>query len=71
MESRDKNSLIKHGNFGKILFGFSRSVEDSPVTIHVFIWGFTSLSMLYRSYHDGWFCGQREPVYIVGQGSVL
>ena len=33
--------------------------------------GFTSPSTLYRSYHDGEFCGQRKPVHNVGQGSVL
>ena len=33
----------------------------------LFIWGFTSLSTLYRSYHDG----QRKPVHTVRQGSVL
>ena len=31
----------------------------------------TSLSTLYRSYHDGQFGGQRKPVHTVGQGSVL
>ena len=36
-----------------------------------FIWGFTSLSTLYRSYHDGLLEGQRKPVHTVRQGSVL
>ena len=39
--------------------------------IYSFIWGFTSLSTLYRSYHDGWLGGQRKPVHTVGQGSVF
>ena len=33
--------------------------------------GFTSLSALYRSYHDRQFYGQRKPVHTVGQGSEL
>ena len=24
-----------------------------PIFVYLFIWGFTSLSTLYRSYHDG------------------
>ena len=39
--------------------------------IYLSIWGFTSLSTLYRSYHDGKLEGQRKPVNTVGQGSVL
>ena len=39
--------------------------------LDLFIWGFTSPSTLYRSYHDGEFYGQRKPVHTVGQGSVL
>ena len=39
--------------------------------IYLFIWGFTLLSTLYRSYHDGLLEGQRKPVHTVGQGSVL
>ena len=39
--------------------------------IYLFIWGFTSLSTLYRSYHGGWLEGQGKPVHTVGQGSVL
>ena len=34
----------------------------------LFIWGFTSLSTLYRSYHDGWLEGQRKPVHRVQFG---
>ena len=30
-----------------------------------------SFNTLYRSYHDGYFYGQRKPVPTVGQGSVL
>ena len=37
----------------------------------LFIYGFTSVSPLYRSYHDREFYGQRKPVHTVGQGSVL
>ena len=39
--------------------------------LHLFTWGFTSLSTLYRSYHDGYLEGQRKPVHKVHQGSVL
>ena len=39
--------------------------------IYLFIWGFTSLSSLYRSYHNGELEGQRKPVHTVGQSSVL
>ena len=39
--------------------------------IDLFIWGLTSLSTLFRSYHDGQLEGQRKPVHTVGQGSVL
>ena len=39
--------------------------------IYLFIWVFTSLSTLYRSYHYGELEGQRKPVHTVGQGSVL
>ena len=38
---------------------------------YLFIWSFTSLSTLHRSYHDGNLGGQRKPVHTVGQGSVL
>ena len=41
------------------------------VIIHLFIWGFTLLSTLYRSYHDRLLKGQRKPVHTVGEGSVL
>ena len=41
------------------------------VCIYLFIWGFTSLSALYRSCHNGQFCGQTKPVHTGGQGSVL
>ena len=41
------------------------------ILIYLFIWGFTSLSTLYRSYHDRELEGQRKPVHTVGQGSVL
>ena len=37
----------------------------------LFIWGFTSLSTLYRSYHDRQICGQSKLLHTVGQGSVL
>ena len=40
-------------------------------TVYLFIWGFTSLSTLYRWYHDGQLEGQRKPVHTVRQGSVL
>ena len=33
--------------------------------LNLFIWGFTSLSTLYRSYHDGLLEGQRKPVHRV------
>ena len=39
--------------------------------IYLFIWGFTSLLTLYRSYHDGQLEGQRKPVHTVGHGSLL
>ena len=39
--------------------------------IYLFIWGFTLLSTLYRSYHDRQCYVQRKPVHSVGQGSVL
>ena len=35
------------------------------------IWVLTSLSTLYRSYHDGQFYGQRKPVLTVDYGFVL
>ena len=51
---------------------------DSPMDEHKrhapirsFIWGFTSLSTQYRSYHDGYLEGLRKPVHIVRQVSVL
>ena len=34
--------------------------------INLFLWGFTSLSTLYRSYHDASLEGQRKPVRTVG-----
>ena len=38
----------------------------------MFLFGcFTSLSILYRSYHNEELEGQRKPVHTVGQGSVL
>ena len=37
------------------------------IFIHLFA-VFRSLSTLYRSYHDGWFCVQGKPVHTVGQG---
>ena len=37
----------------------------------LFLWGLTSLSTLYRWYHDGWLEEQRKPVHTVGQGSIL
>ena len=36
-----------------------------------FIYGLMLLLTLYRSYHDGYFYGQRKPEHIVGEGSVL
>ena len=36
-------------NFGNIYLKFTRL----KLSIYLFIWGFTSLSTLYRSYHDG------------------
>ena len=33
--------------------------------------GFNIASILYRSYHNRWFYGQRKPVCTFGQGSVL
>ena len=43
----------------------------SLCSVFLFIWGFTLLLTLYRSYHDGELEGQRKPVHTVGQGSVL
>ena len=39
--------------------------------VHLFIWALVSPSTLYRSYHEGSFCGQRKPVHTVGQGCIL
>ena len=42
-----------------LLDATERALEDmaglanSPKYVYLFIWGFTSLSTLYRSYHDG------------------
>ena len=38
-------------------------IETDCSQCYFFIWGFTSLSTLYRSYHDGWLEGQRKPVH--------
>ena len=35
--------------------------------LFIFIWGFMSLSTLYRSYHGGLLEGQRKPVPTVGK----
>ena len=32
---------------------YTQNTYDNSVIIYLFIWGFTSLSTLYRSYHDG------------------
>ena len=45
--------------------------EYISYSFYLFIWGFTSLSTLYRSYHDGQLEAQRKPVHRVRQGSVL
>ena len=45
--------------------------SGSILMCYLFIWGFTSLSTLYRSYHDRYLEGQRKPVHTVCQGSVL
>ena len=50
---------------------FLGQIEERDNRIYFFIWGFTSLSTLYRSYHDGYLEGQRKPVHIVCQGAVL
>ena len=47
--------------------GITHTVDS----LYLVIWGFALLSTLYRSYHNGWFCRQRKPVYTVGQDSVL
>ena len=49
-----------------------RTYRPIPNSILHFIYlGFTSLSTLYRSCHDGLLEGQRKPVHTVRQGSVL
>ena len=53
-----------------ILLTTSRQ-RDKQTVIKIFIWVFTSLSTLYRPYHDGWLEGKRKPVHTVGQASVL
>ena len=45
--------------------------QKSLDNIYLFIWVQTSLSTLYKSYHDGKFYGQRKPVHTVGRDSVL
>ena len=50
---------------------WSRVGVTLPSFIYLFIWDFTSLSTLYRSYHDGQLEGQRKPVHTVRQSSVL
>ena len=39
------------------------SLEYSGEFIYLFIWGFTSLLALYRSYHNGKLERQRKPVH--------
>ena len=48
-----------------------KSYYNRPFKNGLFIWGFMSLSTMYRSYHDGYLEGQRKPIHTVGQGSVL
>ena len=42
-----------------------------PTLFYLFNWDLTSLSTLYRSYHNRLFYGQRKALDTVGQASVL
>ena len=44
--------------------------RDEQLT-YLFIWDFTSLSTLYRSYHEGSWKGERKLLHTVRHGSVL
>ena len=62
---------ICHNTSDKVVDETLSPPKNTPVDFYLFIWVLTSLSTLYRSYHDGQFYGQRKPVHTVGQGSVL
>ena len=47
-------SILQEGNFPIIVLCHLRlEMFGGERLINLFIWGFTSLSTLYRSYHDG------------------
>ena len=53
-------STLDHATFSESSGSLSRYKKNKPdfkiyseTCIYLFIWGFTSLSTLYRSYHDG------------------
>ena len=54
-----------------VTYSNANRIKDLLHSTYLFILGFTSLSTMYRSYHDGLMEGQRKPVHTVGQGSAL
>ena len=54
---RKNTTWVQPGDLVNTKCLFFLDVGRMPVaprdSIHLFIWGFTSLSTLYRSYHDG------------------
>ena len=57
--------LLSFANINEKLTLVNEIAMETIHSIYLFIWGFTSLSTLYRSYHDGQWEGQRKPVHTV------